>query len=43
MPELGNVIIDARLFEQMPKDDYVLSPIMINDNVIDLKIGRAHV
>ena len=32
----GNVIIDARLFEQMPKDDYVLSPIMINDNVIDL-------
>src|SRR5262249_50060106 len=26
------------LFDQMPKDDYVLSPIMINDNVIDLTV-----
>ncbi len=33
-----DVIIDARLWDQMPKDDYVLSPIMINDNVIDLTI-----
>jgi serine-type D-Ala-D-Ala carboxypeptidase/endopeptidase (penicillin-binding protein 4) len=31
-----DVIIDARLWNQMPKDDYVLSPIMINDNVVDL-------
>jgi D-alanyl-D-alanine carboxypeptidase/D-alanyl-D-alanine-endopeptidase (penicillin-binding protein 4) len=42
----GNVIIDARLFPQMKKDDYVLSPIMINDNLIDLtitpgKVGQA--
>lgn len=34
----GNVIVDARLWAQMPKDDYVLSPIMINDNVIDLTV-----
>lgn len=32
----ADVIVDARLWDQMPKDDYVLSPIMINDNVIDL-------
>jgi D-alanyl-D-alanine carboxypeptidase/D-alanyl-D-alanine-endopeptidase (penicillin-binding protein 4) len=31
-----DVIIDARLWALMPKDDYVLSPIMINDNVVDL-------
>lgn len=31
-----DVIIDARLWDLMAKDDYVLSPIMINDNVIDL-------
>jgi len=37
----GNVIVDARLFEQMPKDDYVLSPIMINDNVIDITVRPA--
>ena len=34
----GDVLIDARLFEQMEKDDYVLSPIMINDNLIDFMI-----
>src|SRR5207237_478736 len=39
----GNVIVDARLFEQMPKDDYVLSPIMINDNVIDITVRPAGV
>jgi D-alanyl-D-alanine carboxypeptidase/D-alanyl-D-alanine-endopeptidase (penicillin-binding protein 4) len=39
----GNVIIDARLFDQMPKDDYVLSPIMINDNVIDITVRPAGV
>ena len=33
-----DVIIDARLWNLMPKDDYVLSPIMINDNVVDLVI-----
>jgi D-alanyl-D-alanine carboxypeptidase/D-alanyl-D-alanine-endopeptidase (penicillin-binding protein 4) len=31
-----DVVIDARLWDPMPKDDYVLSPIMINDNVVDL-------
>jgi D-alanyl-D-alanine carboxypeptidase/D-alanyl-D-alanine-endopeptidase (penicillin-binding protein 4) len=31
-----DVIVDARLWDLMPKDDYVLSPIMINDNVVDL-------
>jgi serine-type D-Ala-D-Ala carboxypeptidase/endopeptidase (penicillin-binding protein 4) len=31
-----DVIIDARLWDLMVKDDYVLSPIMINDNVVDL-------
>jgi D-alanyl-D-alanine carboxypeptidase/D-alanyl-D-alanine-endopeptidase (penicillin-binding protein 4) len=39
----GNVLIDARLFDQMPKDDYVLSPIMINDNVVDLTVRPAGV
>ncbi|MGD9890901.1 MAG: D-alanyl-D-alanine carboxypeptidase/D-alanyl-D-alanine-endopeptidase, partial [Dehalococcoidia bacterium] len=34
----GNVLIDARLFEQYPKDDYILTPIMINDNLIDLTV-----
>ena len=34
----GNILIDARLFDQMPKDDYVLTPIMINDNVIDITV-----
>lgn len=32
----GQVLIDARLFEQYPKDDYILTPIMVNDNLIDL-------
>jgi D-alanyl-D-alanine carboxypeptidase/D-alanyl-D-alanine-endopeptidase (penicillin-binding protein 4) len=39
----GNVLVDARLFDQMPKDDYVLSPIMINDNVVDLTVRPAGV
>ncbi|MCW0214931.1 MAG: D-alanyl-D-alanine carboxypeptidase/D-alanyl-D-alanine-endopeptidase [Pseudonocardia sp.] len=34
----GDVLIDARLFDQTPKDDYVLTPIMINDNLVDLTI-----
>jgi D-alanyl-D-alanine carboxypeptidase/D-alanyl-D-alanine-endopeptidase (penicillin-binding protein 4) len=34
----SDVIIDARLWDQLPKDDYVLSPIMINDNVVDLTV-----
>ncbi len=32
----GDVLIDARLFPEMAKDDYILSPIWINDNLIDL-------
>lgn len=34
----GNVVIDDRLFPTMPKDDYLLTPIWINDNLIDLTI-----
>src|ERR687897_2372156 len=32
----GDVVIDARLFPAMEKDDYVLTPIWINDNLIDV-------
>ena len=39
----GDVLIDARMFDQTPKDDYILSPIMINDNLIDLTITPAAV
>ena len=34
----GDVIIDARLFPSMAKDDYILTPIWINDNLIDLSL-----
>lgn len=34
----GDVLIDARLFPEMAKDDYILSPIWINDNLIDLTL-----
>ena len=34
----GDVIIDARLFPAMEKDDYILTPIWINDNLIDLSV-----
>ncbi|MBN9102680.1 MAG: D-alanyl-D-alanine carboxypeptidase/D-alanyl-D-alanine-endopeptidase [Pseudonocardia sp.] len=34
----GDVLIDARLYDQTPKDDYILTPIMINDNLVDLTI-----
>jgi serine-type D-Ala-D-Ala carboxypeptidase/endopeptidase (penicillin-binding protein 4) len=34
----GDVLVDARMFDQTPKDTYVLSPIMINDNLVDLTI-----
>ncbi len=39
----ANAIVDVRLWDQMAKDDYVLSPIMINDNVVDLIVtpGKA--
>jgi D-alanyl-D-alanine carboxypeptidase/D-alanyl-D-alanine-endopeptidase (penicillin-binding protein 4) len=32
----GDVLIDARLFPEMAKDGYILSPIWINDNLVDL-------
>ncbi|MCC6312659.1 MAG: D-alanyl-D-alanine carboxypeptidase/D-alanyl-D-alanine-endopeptidase [Thermomicrobiales bacterium] len=35
----GDVIVDARLWPQMAKGEYVLSPIAINDNVIDLLVS----
>ena len=34
----GEVIIDDRLFPTTPKDEYVLTPIWINDNLIDLSL-----
>jgi D-alanyl-D-alanine carboxypeptidase/D-alanyl-D-alanine-endopeptidase (penicillin-binding protein 4) len=34
----GDVLVDARMFDQTPKDDYVLTPIAINDNLIDLTV-----
>ncbi|MDQ3657309.1 MAG: D-alanyl-D-alanine carboxypeptidase/D-alanyl-D-alanine-endopeptidase [Chloroflexota bacterium] len=34
----GDVIIDDRLFPQMDKDTYVLSPVWINDNLIDVVV-----
>jgi D-alanyl-D-alanine carboxypeptidase/D-alanyl-D-alanine-endopeptidase (penicillin-binding protein 4) len=34
----GDVIIDARLFPAIEKDDYVLTPIWINDNLIDISL-----
>lgn len=41
----GNVIIDDRLFETTtsPTGDYVISPIMINDNLIDFEISPGKV
>ena len=39
----GNVIIDARLFPSMKKDEYILTPIWVNDNLIDLTIKPASV
>ena len=34
----GDVIIDDRLFPRMDKDTYILSPVWINDNLIDVVI-----
>ena len=34
----GDVLVDARMFDQTPKDDYLLSPIMVNDNLVDLTV-----
>jgi serine-type D-Ala-D-Ala carboxypeptidase/endopeptidase (penicillin-binding protein 4) len=34
----GDVVVDARLFPAMEKDDYILTPIWINDNLIDITI-----
>ena len=34
----GDVVIDARLFPAMEKDDYILTPIWINDNLIDITV-----
>lgn len=34
----GNVVIDDRLFPTMPKDGYFVTPIWVNDNLIDLTI-----
>ncbi|HYO30992.1 MAG TPA: D-alanyl-D-alanine carboxypeptidase/D-alanyl-D-alanine-endopeptidase [Thermomicrobiales bacterium] len=34
----GDVVVDARLFPAMEKDGYVLTPIWINDNLIDITV-----
>jgi len=38
-----DVMVDARLFPAMEKDDYILTPIWINDNLIDLTITPGDV
>src|SRR5438132_14016334 len=40
---MGNVIIDALLFPLMTKDGYILTPIWINDHLIDLTIKPGSV
>jgi D-alanyl-D-alanine carboxypeptidase/D-alanyl-D-alanine-endopeptidase (penicillin-binding protein 4) len=39
----GDVIVDDRLFPAMEKDGYVLTPIWINDNLIDLSLSPGAV
>ena len=39
---VSDVIIDDRLFEELRFEDYVISPIMINDNLIDIVITPAN-
>ena len=34
----GDIVVDARLFPGVEKDGYVLTPIWINDNLIDLSL-----
>ena len=34
----GDVVVDARLFPAMEKDGYILTPIWINDNLIDITL-----
>ena len=34
----GDVVVDARLFPAMEKDGYILTPIWINDNLMDITI-----
>ncbi|HEY2207336.1 MAG TPA: D-alanyl-D-alanine carboxypeptidase/D-alanyl-D-alanine-endopeptidase [Pseudonocardia sp.] len=35
---VGDVVVDARLFDQTDKDGYVLTPTMINDNLVDVTL-----
>lgn len=37
----GDVVVDDRLFPPMPKDGYVVSPILVNDNVVDVLAAPA--
>ena len=39
----GEVIIDDRLFPAMPKDTYILTPVWINDNLLDLSLTAGDV
>jgi D-alanyl-D-alanine carboxypeptidase/D-alanyl-D-alanine-endopeptidase (penicillin-binding protein 4) len=39
----GTVIIDDRLFPKMDKDSYILTPIWINDNLIDITLNPGAV
>lgn len=34
----GDVVIDDRLFPRMDKDGYILSPVWINDNLVDIRV-----
>ena len=37
----GNILIDTRLFDIVKKRENVISPIMINDNLIDIEVTPA--
>ncbi|HEV8051814.1 MAG TPA: D-alanyl-D-alanine carboxypeptidase/D-alanyl-D-alanine-endopeptidase [Parachlamydiaceae bacterium] len=39
----GDVLIDDRLFETITKRDMILSPIMINENVIDIVLNPSSI
>lgn len=34
----GDVLVDTRAFQEMVKRDYTLSPVMINENLVDVQI-----
>jgi D-alanyl-D-alanine carboxypeptidase/D-alanyl-D-alanine-endopeptidase (penicillin-binding protein 4) len=39
----GNILIDTRLFETLKMRENIISPIIINDNLIDVEVKPTHV